>query len=473
MTILRWYVVMAMMMLATGCIPERVSWSPDGTRGLVLGDDGVHVCDVAGTLTGLMIPGETVAAWMPDGKRVVVLREGELKNWKEIETAYPEEAAEAKEKADDAVRELAEVDKKWREFSSLGLTFFYLRDEKPETIREKLSAVWEDALRHSITRRKVQIYDLSGPEAKAGATLAWLPETGGDQGFSAFRVSPTGQAVAISRFTDSHGSTELIVAATDGSGIRIRKEAAYYPDWTPDGKYLVYIMPACAGHGDGRLGTLVRQKMVDDQGGLLKKGLKPEEMPKEEECVTLVYNGNARVRVLKDGRIFFTAADIQLPATPQNIKSRSVLFSFNSGGGNPTILRVMPPETEKAINDDEAFKDDDKTLAFFDVSPDGKRVSLVGGDGQVMVMDVGIGGRGKLYKLQPNPLVQVQNATIVSLPSWRTVDELTFIRPRSDGKGNEVVRYNLTSKAVTVISRSWPIEVTDRWLDKKATAEAK
>jgi len=64
---------------------------------------------------------------------------------------------------------------------------------------------------------------------------------------------------------------------------------------------------------------------------------------------------------------------------------------------------------------------------------------------------------------------------MLCLPSWRTADELTLVRPRGDGKGNEIVRYNLTPKAsakgkvyeATVISRNWPIAVTEGWLEKE------
>jgi len=488
---------MAMMMLAAvggGCVPteQGVRWSPDGTRGLVMGSDGVHVCDVTGALTGPTIPGAALAVWMPDGKHAVVLQSKELKNWKEIEAAFPDEVANIKEKANEMVKQIAEVDQKGQAFESLSLTaglmsfflqydrpeateqmelmFFYLRDEKPETIQGKLSAVWDDAMRYSITRLVAQVYDVNGPEAKEGATVAWLPGTnmGGSfdrkVGFDMMSVSSTGQAVAIY----SHGSSEVIVAATNGSGVRMKRKAAMcYPAWTADGKYLVYITPMREGEGK-ELGVLTRRKMVDDQGVLLKKGLESKEMPEEETLATLFLSGgDSRVCVLKDGRIFFTTADVKkLPATRKETEAwRPVLFSFKGGSEQGTLSRVMSPETEKAIYDEASMNG-----KCFDVSPDGQHISLLGNNGQVTVLDV---DTGNLHQVQQDRLVTTKDQNqgeTVSLPSWRTADELTFACPRSDGKGNELVRYSLTSKEVTVISRSWPIEVTNGWLDKKVEA---
>ena len=61
---------------------DRVTWSPDGTRAAVLGDDGLHVCDVAGKLSPVLVPDVRCVAWMPDSKRMVVCIEGESKNWR-------------------------------------------------------------------------------------------------------------------------------------------------------------------------------------------------------------------------------------------------------------------------------------------------------------------------------------------------------------------------------------------------------
>jgi len=476
-----WLVVMVMLV---GCIPERgVRWSLDGTRGLVLGDDGVRVCDVEGGLTGAVILEAVQAAWMPDGKRVVVLHGKELKTWKEIEAAFPDEAAEAKKKADNMVLHIkAKADEvvqaiqesirqsKWSDgaasrgrtaremFNSFGLTFFYLRDEKPETIKGELAAVWEYARRHSIMQRMVRLYDVSGPEAKAGAMVTtWVSESMPDTiaGYDMFRVSPTGHAVAIA------GHDGLIVAATDGSGVRMKNKDANSPDWTADGKYLVYI--TTTGEGKG-METLARRKMVDDQGEFLKKGLKLEELPKEEELVALMSGGFPRVRMLKDGRILFSAFDIPMPTVlpvswqDAGAEWTPVLFAFNPE--DRKLSRLMSPEMVKAIREDLAEND---IMLLADVSPDGKRVSLFGQFGRVMVMEV---ETSKLHRLQQEPMAE-KTSGFVSLPSWRTGEELTFVRPRADKKGNEVVRYHLASKEVTVISGDWPMEVKEGWLEKK------
>ena len=44
--------VLCMMVAAflLGCVPERVVWSPDGTQAVVVGGDGLHLCDAAGKI---------------------------------------------------------------------------------------------------------------------------------------------------------------------------------------------------------------------------------------------------------------------------------------------------------------------------------------------------------------------------------------------------------------------------------------
>jgi len=408
-----------LLLLTTACVPERVSWSPDGTRALLIGSDALHLCDPTGKLLGPTIPGEVTATWMPDSKHAIVLRQAELKTRQELAAAYPEEAAEIK----------------------------------------------DDTLDPAIERPLVQLYDLTGSDAKPGPIIAWLPKDGRNASHGMIRVSPTGQAVAISRISDSHTSdqSDILVFATDGSGLRMKIEAAFYPDWTHDGNHLVYIKPLNETTKD--FGTLTRRKITDDKGQLIKKDLKPEELPAEETLTTLLYKNDLRVRTLNDGRILFTSIATRFPATDYELLNKSTpsLFSFNPGGGgdNATLSRVTPLK----IKGEEDDAKDLELTGLFEVSPDGKRVSIVAEAGLIMVLDI---ATGTLQKIQPAPTVKMRNEKeILSLPSWRTADELTFIRPRSDSKGNEVIRHNLTSNQTIIISRDWPIAITDDWLDKK------
>jgi hypothetical protein len=49
-----------------------------------------------------------------------------------------------------------------------------------------------------------------------------------------------------------------------------------------------------------------------------------------------------------------------------------------------------------------------------------------------------------------------------SVPTWRSGDELTFVRPLAEG--GEVVRHSVVDQAEVVMSKEWPKGVTKNWL---------
>ena len=69
---------------ASGCIPTRVVWSPDGRRAAVTLDTAVHLCDPSGKLTPWLTGGVKMVSWMPDNRRVLAVVSRDTKTWKEI-----------------------------------------------------------------------------------------------------------------------------------------------------------------------------------------------------------------------------------------------------------------------------------------------------------------------------------------------------------------------------------------------------
>src|SRR3954466_702369 len=74
-------------LVLNGCIPERVVWSPDGTRALVLGDDGLHISDADGKLAPVILKDVPRTAWLPDGKGFLVVTKATYKTWTEFAKA--------------------------------------------------------------------------------------------------------------------------------------------------------------------------------------------------------------------------------------------------------------------------------------------------------------------------------------------------------------------------------------------------
>jgi hypothetical protein len=445
-----WTCTLVALVALVGCVPERVTWSPDGTRGAVLGGDGLYACDVSGKLSGLLVPAVKWVRWMPDSKRVVVTRQVELKTWKELVAAFPVEAAEAQKKADEVVKALQDF-KPETGLNQYGWTLYYLRDEKPELIKAKLGSVWDSVTALTEQAFATQIYDLTASPAKPGPVLLWSQE-----GFMDLRVSSTGQAVAISRLKGHDmDESELQVVATDGSGVRMKTEAALYPDWSADGKTLYYMTPERE-HGKAQLGSLVRRQLIDDKGLTAEKDLPPA-----EELVGIAYSPKLRLRVGKDGRVFFLAIDLTLPATPNDINDTPGLFSIHPGQ-QATVSRVAPRAADKRLRD---AKDG---LMFFEVSPDEQWISLPCDDGRLLLLSV---ATGEVSEVQTKPIPKSNGeGGLTSVPVWRTATELTFVQPREDGQGNEVVRYSVTDKKATPISGQWPAAAKEGWLIEKKEA---
>ena len=237
-----------------------------------------------------------------------------------------------------------------------------------------------------------------------------------------------------------------------------------YPDWSADGTYLVYFRPSGGDKDQGRLGSLVRRRVVDEKGSLYDK----DHQAVEEELVGVLYNPQARVRVARDGRIFFAAADMTLPAAPGDMNPDAVLFSIQPGK-QATVVRVAPRGAEKVM-----AEAGEGLGCFFNVSPDGDRISVPFQDGRVMVLDV---GSGNWEWVQPTALDshgQNNGWALRTIPVWRTETELTFAKPGAKDKDDEMVRYSVTDKTATVISGEWPEAVKADWLTapKEATTQA-
>ena len=81
-------ILLGALMVVGGVFPERVVWSPDGSRAAVLGEDGLHVCDADGNLGPLLTPKVIAAQWgcrTGSGGVVVDVEVMELKTWKEVQ----------------------------------------------------------------------------------------------------------------------------------------------------------------------------------------------------------------------------------------------------------------------------------------------------------------------------------------------------------------------------------------------------
>jgi hypothetical protein len=467
-----------------GCVPERVAWSPDGSRAAVIASDGLRLCDPNGKLSEPLIPGQILrVAWLPDGKHLALARTLSLPTWNDIaklnlgitnDIADNAKAARAKFVAaagDEAA--LSNADNP-RAQDTARLTAIYLRDNDP-SLKKDLAANWEKIADLSYDIPVAELYDLSAPEPKKQATLLYAPLDWSLE----LRPSPSGAAVAITLWNANAGIAYTLLSATNfgpDDDVLFLGESCAYPDWSPDGKSLLFVQPpsrpadrnaATAHHGlsvtlpapaksaDVRFGTLVRQTVIAPDGKLIQQNSK---LPAEEDLAGLIYEPMGRVRSAKDGRIFFTSRDVQLPATPADLPTAQSLF-FIHPGKQATVSRAAPRSVEASLGNQ---------LSLFELSPDAAFIAVPSDHGQVSVLTL---ATGDVQRVQPLEDRTGGDWTLQSIPSWRSPSELTFVRPVKEGSPErEVFLHSLTDNTEKNLSATWPAPARDGWLTPQPTA---
>ena len=490
-----WLGLILVVGLLGGCIPERVVWSPDGARAAVLGSDGLHLCGPDGKLSPMLVPKVSCVEWFPDGKRVAAIRQIELTSWGQAMAVFPHDATEAIPPSDAALKRVLAFHGDWDQLGTalvadiakeayrnedidavLGL--LYLREHDAEQIKAAFGEHWKDFAALSFPVSVAQVCDISNPAAVKEETVMLAGDSTGERQLVGLRVSPNGRAVAIvtGDWNSSNGIFGLFVTDPEGKqDAQLAGFGAAFPDWTPDGNTLILVRPDQTftyGKGgapatrpamvetpslkkeDLKFGTLSAATVLDEKG----KFYSHDELG-IVDLAGVPFESAARVRVVKDGRIFFDSLEMTLPATAKDIPSRPTIF-FLDPKKQSVVTRVIPHATE--------FLDQlgDFTL-FFEVSPDGGHIAIPFEDGRVSVLDVATGdvvvatSPGANWSKFPKPALS-------SVPTWRSAKELTFVQPSSDGSKLEVVSYtfgeNGLGPATKVLSQDWPAAVENDWL---------
>jgi hypothetical protein len=442
-----------MLAVLGGCLEEHLVWSPDGQRAAVIAKDGLHFCDPEGKLTPLLLPDVDQVAWFSDSQRLAVARTRNVSDWTSIARVLGRERAAAV---------TAEAEGIWRKLEAGGpwgvLTMaigdnkrqtvakIFLRDHHQEALRPKLSpGDWDNLKSEHVDLADLLIVRIEGDKVLAGPVLHE-----GLEKIENIRVSPGDRAIAfttdLTPDNDKEGRLFLAEAGT-ARVTTVAERTAMYPDWTPDARSLVYMQAAEGGEkGDLRLATLVRREVLDE-GGQIKLQEKPDEL------AGMVFSNTARVRCLRDGRIFFNAVEFSLPVATKDVDAeREKLFVLDPARQS-TLVRVIPRVEEENMP---------KNLTFFEVSPDEQRLLVGGFEGEVSVLTIATGDVGKLQK--------AGDYGLMAAPVWRNNDEITYARrnPAVEGKQPprqaEIVLQKFSPTKgdhETVLSKDWSVETLE------------
>lgn len=249
------------------------------------------------------------------------------------------------------------------------------------------------------------------------------------------RIAPGDAQLAFTTGSvdDSRGMS-LLVVPSDGSAAPtvVSHHVAVSPDWSPDGRSLVYFEGTSNQRDEPRLGRLVRRGVVDEQGQVV--------LAKEPvNLAEVVFLSFAQVRCLNDGRVLFNAAELNFPFASVDDEVLPVQLFAIETTRQPTLIRIMTREAHAKLRE---------TLWFYEVSPDERQVLFGTFDGDVYLLTLATGEMQDIYTADEN-----QSGDVVA-PVWRGAGEFTYVKP-----GSGVILWQDGQE--TVLSKDWTSEFMD------------
>lgn len=446
--------------LLSGCLEQLYVWSPDGRRVAVINPANreLRLADPSGQLLAPRLSNVSTVAWLRDSERLLVARRHAETSWAPLAQALgAQRAAAVTARADDAWQKLlggtswsglggvaglfAERDPEW------NLVCIYLRNRGGEALRTRLTAAeWEDVSRKTTDVHELVLARITGDEIVSGTRLY----SGVDE-LVDVRLAPQDRAVAFvlqSSLTDTKDNALWLVALDAPAPQPVAERVAAQPDWTADGRSLVYFQAASpSGHDDLRLGTLVRREVLDASGAIRISS-------DQSYLAGWVFSEQTRVRCLRDGRILFNAAEISLPIAAEDYgEQREQLFALDPAR-QATLVRMIPRKQQDDLP---------KGLTFFEASPDEQQVLFGDLNGEVCVLTLASGAVE--YVQQPG------KKNLQGAPVWRSDGAFTYTRRAtakdgaSPARAAEVILRR--GEAETVLSATWPDEMVNALVSQR------
>ncbi len=445
-TIHGWLVVSAagLLLLASGCGVQRVVWSPDGTRAAVMGEQGLCFSDPEGKVSGVLVSNVAMAEWFPDSHKLALVRATKTQSWADFQTHLrPEDRDSVVQQGQSILKEWLNTGRDWKAalngMENSGAVALYFKSL--DGVKEKVGADWAELDQKDATLYELYIGTVNGNEVALGAALVQTLQQPLPLGL---RVSPTGAAIAMTTDAGKRHGARLIVVPADGSAPEkiVSEDACGHPDWTKDGRSLVYInaVGAMTSDDDLRLSALTRRQVVNALGAI-------EVQTNHDDLAGMLFDANLGVRCLSDGRILFIALDLQLPVTAPDMPQRPQIFCLDTRR-QATLTRLIP----------RGVMEDLPHAGFFEVSPDEKKVLMAGDKGAVTILTLADGN-----------VTTVQTAgddDPPSFPSWRG-DEVCYLFASPTNSGTHTWEVALWKDGTNrVISAGWPADLRKGMLDK-------
>lgn len=435
----------ALLLVTSGCGVRRIAWSPDGQRAAVLGESGLYFSDPTGKLSGVQVSNVGMAEWFADSQRLALIRAANAQSWPELQARLRAEERDQIMQQGQTVLHKMNSGQDWKSalnsFDHSDAVGVYLKSL--DEVQKKSGGDWA-----TLEAKEATIFELSVGTIKSNGVTVGPPlvDTLQQPLPLGLRVSPSGAAIALATAAGKRHGARLLVVASDGSGPGqiVSEEACAHPDWTKDGRSLLYINAtgAMASEDDMRLGELTRRQVIDSNGAV-------ELQADHDDLAVVLFDLNLGVRALADGRILFVALDVPLPVTAPDLPQQPQIFALDPDR-RPALTRLLPRKILESLPQD---------ISFFDLSPDEKKVLMAADKGAVMVLTL---ADASLTTIQP-----AGSDDAPAFPCWRGSNEVCYFAAtptNAPGHSWEVTLWNGATNHV--ISAAWPAEIRKGFLDK-------
>lgn len=451
------------LLLLSGCLEQHLVWSPDGQRAAVIAKgkpeeaNGLYLCDAEGKLTARLAPDVYRVAWLSDSQQLVVARAKAVGEWTPIARALgAERAAATIAQAEDVWKKL-ETGADWNLLKHASfhtgteaeILKIYLRERYGEALHAKVGDTeWTDLKSKRVDIHELLMAKLVGDGVQLGTTLY--------EGLSEIqdiRIAPGDRAVAFTEeFMGNDKKSRLLLTRINGTGATlVAEDTNLFPDWTADGRSLVYVQALGGGSkkDDLRLASVVRREVLGADGQIKSAentkdfmGFK-EKAENIEDLAGLMFQNSSRVRCLRDGRILFNAFEFNLPLANKDADAERERLFVLDPARYATLVRAIPRDHEKHMP---------KVLSFFEPSPDERQVLVGGYSGEISVLTLATGEVDEVQKEGEQNLMMA--------PVWRPSGEITYAKRNpsaADGKNPDrkaeiVLRQGAKEK---ILSQSW------------------
>ena len=398
------------LIFSTGCVPKRIVWNSSGTYAAVLGDEGeLYIADPEGNITDKLINSAFIIEWFDDNKTFLTAEPTKINTWSQATQLLPEKAQEKiKETAQKLYKENIISD--WKKQKGLmqddsnftNAVKVYIRDNKPEKATEEIIQSWKtaDFTIYSIKQYRWQEEKLEFQNVVfINTDIIWD-----------IQLSPDNSKIAFTHSDNNTATTLSAINLKNQKLLNVDTGVSMYPDWSADGKSLIYGKTASKEFDNATLGTIKSVVVCDNENKLV------DTIIYGKDLANVMITGLAKVCCLDDGSIIFSSLKTILPVTPDNNSDQPLLFMLEPDRHKSIVSLI----TKNALNDIAGYD-----LNFFEVSPDNKYISFIDHDSRVAVLEI---ATGKVTIMQGEDIGDLE-----SLPSWRSSGELSYFSKNENG----------------------------------------